>query len=204
MSRSTRETARILFSLAISQGGYFTAKQAKEAGYDYPHIEYHTTAGNFERVDHGLYRLAKIPHGEDDEFIRLALWSRNRREEPQAVVSHDTALVLHELSELLPNKVHLTVPPSFRKGAPAGCVLHKATLLPEDMEPRQGFRVTTPLRTILDVSADRVSQEQLEKAVTEALERGLVSRPKLAEALRRHPELERLSATFEAREASPA
>src|SRR4051794_40763953 len=106
MHHSTRETARALFSIALEQGGYFTAKQAREAGYGYPHLDYHTSTGNFERVDHGLYRLASIPPGENDEFMRLTLWSRNQRDEPQAVVSHDTALVLHELSELLPAKVH--------------------------------------------------------------------------------------------------
>jgi hypothetical protein len=39
MARSTREVARALFGKAMEQGGYFTAKQAKEAGYDYSHLD---------------------------------------------------------------------------------------------------------------------------------------------------------------------
>jgi hypothetical protein len=73
-------------------------------------------------------------------------------------------------------------------------VLHKATLEPDEIEQRAGFRVTTPLRTIIDAATfHSVSQEQINKAVKEALARGLVTRASLAEAIRRQaPRLERL------------
>ena len=163
MPHSSRETARSLFAKALEQAGYFTAKQAREAGYDYPHLEYHVSTGNFERVEHGLYRLTSLPPGEHDDLVRLTLWSRDRRDEPQAVVSHESALVLHDLSELLPAEIHLTVPPTFRKDPPAGCVLHKARLALKDIEERTGFRVTVPLRTLLDVAASGVPEEQCER-----------------------------------------
>jgi len=182
MARTTKETLRALAVLASSQGGYFTAKQAKEAGYSYRHLDYHETAGNFERVEHGLYRLPTVPRGDHDEFIRLSFWSRNQKDEPQAVVSHQSAFVLHELSELLPGEIHLTVPPRFRKPEPPGCVLHKAVLATSDVEERSGFRVTKPLRTLIDVAAGDLSREQLEKAVADALERGLVRRTTLENA----------------------
>jgi predicted transcriptional regulator of viral defense system len=182
MPRSSRDAARSLRATAQEQGGYFTAKQARRSGYDYAHLDYHVLTGAFERVNHGLYRIADIPASGDEDLIRLSLWSRNRDDEPQAVVSHESALILHELTELLPNRIHLTVPPGFRKDPPEGCVIHKAILLPEDVEERTGFRVTTPLRTLLDVSAGATSEEQLENAVREAMGRGLVRRKKLAEA----------------------
>jgi len=190
MARSTREAARTLAALAADQGGYFTAKQAKEAGYGYRHLDYHETAGNFERIEHGLYRLPTIPPAEHDELIRLSLWSRNQKDEPQAVVSHESALVLHELGEFLPREIHLTVPPRFRKAAPKGVVLHKAALEPGDVEERAGFRVTTALKTLVDAAEGDVSLEQLGKSVDEALARGLVRRKKLEETAR---EVERLS-----------
>jgi predicted transcriptional regulator of viral defense system len=192
MPRSTRDTLRTLRSLALEQGGYFTAKQAKRIGYDNPHLEYHVSVGNFERVEHGLYRLPTVPQGEHDSFIRLTLWSRNRNDVPQAVVSHESALVLHELTELLPDRIHLSVPPQFRKSALRGCVLHKAILCAEHIEERSGFRLTTPLRTLLDTAAGEVSQEQLDKALKEALSLGLVRRTTLVDALRSDPRLERL------------
>jgi predicted transcriptional regulator of viral defense system len=187
MPRSSREAARTLRATAQDQGGYFTAKQARASGYDYPHLEYHVSTGAFERIEHGLCRLADMPIAQDDDLIRLSLWSRNRADEPQAVVSHESALVLHELTELLPDRVHLTVPPGFRKEPLQGCVLHRAALAPAESEERIGFRVTTPLRTLLDVGAGTTSGEQVEKAVAEALRRGLVRRRQLVEAVRTNP-----------------
>lgn len=186
--------------LPTSRGGYFTTKQAIQAGYGYKHLDYHETARNFERVAHGLYRLPTVPRGEHDDLVRLALWSRNQKDVPQAVVSHESALVLHDLTELLPDRTHLTVPPAFRKPAPRGVVLHKAVLGPEDVEERSGFRVTAPLRTLLDATAGGVSQEQLEKAVKDALSRGLVRRAKLVDAIRQDPRLGRLRAALDGRE----
>jgi predicted transcriptional regulator of viral defense system len=191
--RSSRESLRLLATLAQSQGGYFTAKQAAKIGYGYKHLDYHETVGNFQRIDHGLYRLPTIPLDENDELIRLTFWSRNQKDVPQGVISHQTALILHDLSELLPSEVHLTVPPKFRKETPSGVVLHKAILEPRDIEERTGFKVTTPLRTLIDAARSDVSLEQLEKAVTEALSRGLVRRQTLVDAINRQSGLDRLS-----------
>ncbi|MGO9917952.1 MAG: type IV toxin-antitoxin system AbiEi family antitoxin domain-containing protein [Isosphaeraceae bacterium] len=192
MPRSTREAARTLLAKVQEQGGYFTAKQAKESGYDYPHLEYHVSTGSFERVEHGLYRLTSIVPGESDDLIRLSLWSRNRDDEPQAVMSHESALVLHDLTELLPKETHVTVPPRFRKQPPEGCVIHKSILRSGDVEEWTGFRVTTPLRTLRDVAAGAINEDQLEKAVADALTRGLVRRRKLVEAVSQDPRLNRL------------
>jgi hypothetical protein len=61
-----------------------------------------------------------------------------------------------------------------------------------DVEERAGFRVTTPLRTLIDGATGGVSQEQLVKAMREALSRGLVRRSNLIAAVRSHPGLKRL------------
>ena len=182
--RDTQESLKALYAIAATQGGYFTAKQAAGAGYRYPHLAYHVRAGNFERAQHGLYRLPTIPPAEHDDLIQLALWSRNREDEPQATVSHASALFLHQLSDVLPRRIHLIVPPSFRKTAPKGCELHKAVLGSGDMEAREGFSVTTPLRTLVDVAqGGSVTEEQLERAMGDARQRGLVRESALRSAL---------------------
>jgi hypothetical protein len=71
-------------------------------------------------------------------------------------------------------------------------VFHKAILSPEDVEDRIGFRLTTPFRTLLDVAAGGISQEQLEKAVSEALRRGLVRKARLLDAARGNRHVDRL------------
>lgn len=78
------------------------------------------------------------------------------------------------------------MPKGFRKPPPKGVVLHKADLSDGDVEGRDGFGVTTPLRTVLDVARSReVSPEHLESAVREAVARGLVRRKRLREELSR-------------------
>lgn len=196
MTRSTRDSAHALASLAHEQGGYFTAKQANEAGYGYRHLDYHETAGNFERVGHGLYRIPTIPLDPHDDLIRLSLWSRDQKDEPQAVVSHQSALILHDLSELIPSEIHLTVPPKFRKVTPTGCILHKAELSANDIVEWTGFRATTPIRTLLDVAGGDIDTEQLAIAIDEALTRGLVRRKALDAAMKQSPHRSRLEAVL--------
>lgn len=185
--QGTREwRAERLFEIADRQAGYFTAKQAGEAGYDYRLQHYHRERGHWIPVGHGLFRLSRYPEGENEDLVRLSLWSRNRGGELQAVASHETALRLHGLSDLMPGKVHLSVPKGFRKRPPKGIVLHKSDLADGDVEAWNGFEVTTPLRTIMDVARSReTSPEHLESAVREAVARGLVRRKLLREELSR-------------------
>jgi predicted transcriptional regulator of viral defense system len=185
--RSPKTALRALYLTANGQGGYFTTKQAAAAGYTKQHVDYHVKAGNFRRVSHGLYRLPTIPISEHDEFIRLSLWSRGRDDIAKAVVSHESALALHQLGDLLPGKVHLTVPRTFRKIAPRGCALHVGKLSPADAAESAGFRITTPLRTLTDAAdSNTVPAEQLQQAVADAMKRGLVRRSALAAAAKKN------------------
>lgn len=174
MQRDPQDNARQLYGIAAQQGGYFTAQQARQAGYAYSQHSFHVRRGNWLRVDRGLFRLRDFPPSDREDLIRWSLWSRNQEGVPQAVVSHSTALTVYDLSDVMPDRVHLTVPRGFRKDGSAGCVLHKAALSPRDVESRPGYRVTTPLRTLVDVSDSPLSQEHLDRAVHEALQRGLV------------------------------
>lgn len=185
--RSTQAARRTLFELAAQQGGYFTAKQAARAGYSKQHVDYHAKVGNFERVERGMFRLPEVPISKHDDLIRLALWSRGRNDRPQAVASHETALGVLGLGELLPKKVHLTIPPTFRKKPPRTVVLHRMRLADDDVEERDGFYVTGAMRTLLDVSAaGAISQDQFERAVADAFRLGFVRRTALTKMLGDH------------------
>ena len=181
--RDSQAARRALHRAAARQGGYFTAKQARAAGYSKQHVAYHASVGNFERVERGLFRLPTLPPGDHDDLIRLALWSRGRDDVPQAVVSHRTALALHELGDLFSGRVHLTVPPEFRKEPPASCVLHRGQISARERARWEGFEVTTPLRTLADVARDDgIPFEQLVRAVEDAVERGLATERQLERA----------------------
>lgn len=173
---------RELASIALDQGGYFTAKQALSVGYSYQNQRYHASNGDWIKVARGIYRLHDFPALPQEELIVLTLMSSNRAGEPQAVVSHETALAIHEISDANPAKIHMTVPPDFHKPMPASVVLHHASLHADDWEDRQGYRVTTVLRTILDIAADPVSWPFLEGAIRDALNEGSVRRKQLLAA----------------------
>jgi len=179
MARDHRTAERRLFEIAEGQQGFFTAKQAKAAGFAENTHPYHVQAGNWIREHRGIYRLALFPAPEHPDLVKWALWSKNRDEVMEGVYSHQTALSLHELSDLNPARLHMTVPPHFRRNSeiPAILVLHCAELAGEDIQTTQGFKYTRPLRTILDlVEADTVERTFLRQALRQALDRGLITR----------------------------
>ena len=97
--------------------------------------------------------------------------------------SHNTALSLHALSDVMPAKLDMTVPPGFQRMAaiPRVLRLHGGRLAEDDIETNDGVRVTTPLRTLVDVvAADRLAVELQVQAFQEALQRGLVTARQLA------------------------
>jgi predicted transcriptional regulator of viral defense system len=165
-----RAAQQRLRALAYRQAGYVTAQQALSAGFSYQAQKYHVDHGNWQRVERGIVRLRDWPSTVDDAYVLWTLWSGGR-----GVVSHATALAVHDLGVLDPGRVHLTVPPGFRARHPA--VVTTTAELPEiDVQECDGYQVTTPLRTLLDVAASRAAtQEAIDDAVAEALERGLVT-----------------------------
>ena len=60
-----------LYKIACQQQGYFTAKQAKQAGYSQKHHSYHVRFENWVREIRGIYRLPYFP--QDDEDAQLVL-----------------------------------------------------------------------------------------------------------------------------------
>ncbi|GAA4187841.1 type IV toxin-antitoxin system AbiEi family antitoxin domain-containing protein [Microbispora amethystogenes] len=171
-----------LWELAVSQRGYFTAAQAVQVGYSHQAQHFHVQRGNWLRIDRGLYRLREftiLPANEHDHLIRWWLWSKGR-----AVVSHATALVVHDLGIANPEKVHLTVGPGFRQRDDA-LVIHRAALEPGEVEDREGFRVTTPVRAIAECAAEGIGQDVLDSAVAEILARGEATRGQLLRAAQR-------------------
>lgn len=177
-----------LFEIAEGQQGYFTAKQAADAGYQLGSQAHHAKSGNWVRVERGIYRLARFPQSSEEQLVIYALWSRNRAGEPEGVYSHQTALSIHELSDVNPAKLHMTVPIAFRRNAetPKVLMLHRGNLDEEDVEQRQGFAVTRPLYTIIDlVAAEAVSRGIVEQALTEGRKRGLITIRDMAELRRK-------------------
>ena len=120
MVTDRRDLRRALFAKASEQGGYFTAAEALEVGYSYQAQAHHVAAGNWTRIDRGLFRLAEWMPEVHDHFIRWTLWSRGR-----GVISHESALAVYGIGELESAHVHLTVPRAFTMRDPAVVIHHR-------------------------------------------------------------------------------
>ena len=174
---SLNQKNKLLFEVADSQQGFFTARQAEEAGFIRSNHSYHVSAGHWIREERGIYRLALFPTTRDHDRLVYSLWSQNIKGEVQGVFSHETALSHYEISDVNPAKIHMTVPKKFRRNSeiPKVLVLHKTDLLKKDIQEVHGFSLTKPLRTIIDVFNNHLSLEHVEKAFHDAINKGLIS-----------------------------
>jgi predicted transcriptional regulator of viral defense system len=179
---ATRPDSDALFETASEQAGYFTAVQARAAGYSWPLLSYHAKHGRFVRVARGLYRLRDYPSSPREELI--AAWLRLA---PDAAISHDSALEVLGLSDIIPGSIHLTVPRARRKLARQLGVSTHTTTRPLDAAEvftREGLRMTTPARTIVDVAESGVAPEQVIEATRQAIDRGLTTPARMRAAAR--------------------
>jgi hypothetical protein len=173
-----------LFRIAASQGGYFTARQARLTGFrDSNHI-FHIRSGNWIREWRGIYRLARYPLRDDAQYSLWGVWSYGRQEKPRGAYSHETALSLFGLSDLQPSRLHMTVPRGYRRHGkiPEILCLHHSVYGTEECEERNGYRVMRPFRTFIDLlHGGAVSPEFFRQAVRQALDKGNLTRSQYRE-----------------------
>lgn len=182
---NTTQKYKNLYQVASEQDGYFTTKQAISSGYGTNSHPYHVKTGNWIREHRGIYRLANYPIGDRPDLMVWYLWSRNRNEQPQGIYSHETSLAIHDLTDLNPSKLHMTVPKNFRRNSqvPELLVLHYNNTSPEETDQVYGVKITNPMRTIIDVVMEGyLSEDLITQAIEEALKRGGITKRALKEA----------------------
>jgi len=165
---ASQSSYEALYPIAEQQAGYFTAAQAKAAGYSQRQLTYYVKTHRFDRIRRGIYRLTHHPASANEDLFLAWL-----QVSPQAVISHENALALYELSDALPASVHLIVPPQTSRRHP-GLLLHTNRLSTDEVTWFGGLPVTTVPRTILDVAASGLAEELVMQAIDQALQRGLV------------------------------
>lgn len=182
---------RTLFDIADKQQGFFTASQAVQAGYSRPNFHRMIASHTWIREARGIYRLAEYPAGERPELTFWYLWSVDRKGEFQGVWSHQTALDIYGLNDVMPTKMHMTVPKGFRKArVPEILNLHFANLAHDEIQEGKGYKITTPLRTLVDVMREKkVEEDFIIQAVVEAYQNGLISRSNLQKKQTIYPEI---------------
>ncbi len=168
---------KALTQVAQEQQGYFTTKQAIEAGYADNTHPYHVRVGNWERIQRGIYRLAHLSPPEDGLTPAFLLWTRGRNDQPLGVLSHETALSYFELGDFNPVKVHITVPVAFRRNSPSpkAVALHRDSLAPSEITVLRGMQICRPARALCDVvHKNPVTLAECRRAAKDASRRGLI------------------------------
>jgi predicted transcriptional regulator of viral defense system len=122
-----------LWDVAVGQYGYATTHDARNLGIATVELAKLAARGALERVSQGVYRFPEWPVSANDHLMEAVLWTRDAR----AALSHDTALNMYELSDINPDKLHVTIPKREKKlrrhDMPAALVVHYQDLTPEQI-----------------------------------------------------------------------
>ncbi|MGH2772409.1 MAG: type IV toxin-antitoxin system AbiEi family antitoxin domain-containing protein [Actinomycetota bacterium] len=172
MRKVSRPRLKALEAIAIGQRGLFTSSQARACGISPALCNYHAGKERFVRIRRGLYRVARL--GDDSSLGAVyAAWLALGVD--SGFVSHESALHVHGLTDLPPERVHLTVKRDLRKKAPDGVALHTVVRMPptEQIVKLYGLPVASPARSLVDYAAGGFDQSVLQKAVQGALGRNL-------------------------------
>lgn len=168
-----------LEALALVHGGYFDRGDAHAHGIGDRLLHHYVRSGRFDRIYPGVYRLRIAPVAGHDGLLRAWVWSNYR-----GAISHESALELYGLADVMPSRVQLTVPPSFGRRS-TDYDLHRAELSEAQTMLYDGVRATTPARSIVDAASFGTGPEQIDMAVIQAIERALVSPGMLRAAAQR-------------------
>lgn len=157
-----------IYKIAQYQEGYVANYQVDVSRQMLSHYE---KTGRLERIRRGIYRVSHFPISENESYIVAHLWSRER-----GILSHETALLIYEMSDVLPRKVHLSYPADadLPREQPKWLRLHRQDVPPGDRQWQGAVLVTTPRRTLIDLAASGFEPDLFEQALEEAVARALV------------------------------
>ena len=170
---------RAIAAVAEKQWGNITRRQLREVGLEENAIDYRVRVGRLYRVFRGVYSVgapAITPHQRASAAV-LACGSG-------AALSHGSAMVLWGYWRQWDKPFEVTVVGDRRT---KGIRVHRSTTLRrQDITTQLGIRVTTPARTLLDMSP-RWQDKALKRAVNNALNSLWLTEDQVADTLARHP-----------------
>lgn len=171
-----------LLATAAAQHGYFTTEQAAGHGISRRALTWRAQRGSAERIAHRLYRLPHWPPDPSDELYALQAVA------PFGTFSHDTALTLLGLTDIIPSTIHFTIPETSRLRSRPGVTLHRSRHgAMTDRTLREGLWVSTARRALLDAAGEGADPDQLVSAARDAHARAMLTPADLAELRRKAP-----------------
>jgi putative AbiEi antitoxin of type IV toxin-antitoxin system/uncharacterized protein DUF559 len=156
-----------LLQVAKSQHLVFTHGQALDVGMSPRTIRRRVEDGRWRRIHKAVYLSSGAPFGWQQRVMGACLACG-----PEAAASYTSAeLVWRFTSDLALEVPHVTIRGASYRRHP-GIVVHRCYRL--DAISSDGFRVTHPMRTLLDLAPHR-PEETIERYVDDAHRRGLVA-----------------------------
>jgi hypothetical protein len=169
----------ILAIHAAEHHGVFQGSHARMAGLSRRQIASRIADRRWQSLYADVYRMSGAPETWLGDLV-AACWAGGFR----SAASHRSAAVLHMLPGRLREFVEITCP-RWRRAQHGGVLVHESKALdPVDLTVVQGIPVTTPARTLFDLSG--VCRKGLvEIALEDALRRSLVTEVELAATVKR-------------------
>lgn len=173
-----------LWEVATAQLGFVTAQQATDLGVGKHALQMLVQRGTLTRVAHGVYRFPQYPVSQYDRYMLAVLWTRA----PEASLSHETALDGYGISDVNPNRIHVTVAKSRRLRRVGGddYVIHHEDLAPAQIGWWQEIPTVTPATAIAQCIAYGTPTYLLRQAISKGHAQGYLKttdRDELAHAL---------------------
>jgi len=167
-----------LAAWAAETFGYVTADDARGLGIPVGTLNALSRRGQLEHVGHGIYRVPLIPPGRLDQYKLATLWPDGRGH-----ISHESALELYGISDVNPDKIHVTVPASYRthRDLPGLYMLHREDLAARERGSFEGIPVVSAAKAIRQLAERHVRQSLLTQAIDEGVEGGWLRRREAAE-----------------------
>ena len=164
-----------LRDLAADHGGLFSIGEAKRAGIPQALVVQLAHRGRLQRVSQGIYQFSSWPTMELQQYHEAVLWASAHRELAYALVSHDSALELYNLTLLNPGVIHVTIPPKTRisRTPPSWMRLHFENVDANDRRWERGVPIVSIARAIEDVATVH-GIDVVHRAISEARERHLL------------------------------
>lgn len=176
MTRKTVDEQGLFDAVSGWRRGMFTSKEAAEHGYSPALLAYHAHKGKFRHLARGLYRFRLFPSDRRDALVQALM----EVDPDHAIVSHSSALDLHELTDVVPRYYEFTIPRECRyrvADLPEFIRAHTTTQpLSDESESIQGIPVTSAAKSIVDAGNAGIGLEQIQMAVRNALQLGKASR----------------------------
>jgi len=162
------DTRRRLTQIAVAQHGLVTADQARAAGLTRQQIRWLTRSGAWKAIRPKVYALVGVPPTWVQAVAAAVLAVG-----PEAWASHATAAALWAMPRIEPYAIEVVTPLGRRVGLPGVTGHRSSALFTKDLSAHRRVPVTTPERTLVDLSA-RMAPDQLGTILDDGLRRRLI------------------------------